>query len=370
MKRAVLAVAFSSLLIHATALISQEVQQPADDTSAPRVIPPEVSSMQQPIKVHKPSSILEDGTPVSLRLITAVKSKQAQVGDAAEFVLDHDLWNRALLLAREGTSVEAVVVEASKAKWGSRGGKLAIDIQSIKLLNGQRVPLRGTPSYKGGAGPVTQVTGGLALEAANPLSNDFCPVCSVMLAPVVLVSLIGPGTNKNLKANTVVTAWVNGSVSLDFDTLRSIQPDHGAAQVAIVRGNYGSWSNRDLYCNGVPLAHIGGHQKLQLELQPGWYRFAINPKKQIMEIYAGPGTETKLITDHDHVYIVNQVGEETKLSGSGKGFAADRSMNTRVFSWHDKQLTELEYLQSAKPVKAEDRYPTECHPLSEVPDDH
>ena len=160
-----------------------------------------------------------------------------------------------------------------------------------------------------------------------------------------------------------------GSVSLDFETLRSIQPDHGSAQVAIVRGNYGSWSSRDLYCNGVPLAHIGGHQKLELELQPGWYRFAINPKKQVMEIYLGAGTATKLITDFNHVYIVNDAGGGTKPTDSGKGFWDEREPNTSVFSWRDKQLTELEYLETAKPVKAADRYPTECHPLSEVPND-
>ena len=81
-----------------------------------------------------------------VRLLTAVKSKEAQVGDVVDFVLDHDLYQGDLLLAREASVAQAVVVEASKAKWGSRRGKLAIEIRGVRMVNGQTLPLRGTPT--------------------------------------------------------------------------------------------------------------------------------------------------------------------------------------------------------------------------------
>jgi hypothetical protein len=303
-----------------------------------------------------------------LRLLTAVKSKEAQVGDVVDFVLDHDLYQCNLLLAGEGSMAQAVVVEASKAKWGSRRGKLAIEIRGVRMVNGQILPLRATPRYRGSVGPVAQVGGTMVSDAAG--GPDFCPVCEIVLVPATLVSLVAPGTNITIKPNTLATTWVDGDVNLDprsFPPLQ-ISPGRYKARVRVVRGAYGALYNRDFYCNGVPLAHIPGKHRLEIELEPGWYRFAMNPKKEPLQLYLAAGSETRLITDYDRVYVVNEPGKSgDKLADSKTSFGPDRSLNT--FSPFSKYKTEMQFLEGAKPVDAVDIYPTKCHPLTEEDSD-
>jgi hypothetical protein len=357
-------------------MVAQEESAPGE-APEPRAVPPVITSMQAPIKVHT-SHVLADGTPVALRLVTGIKAKEAKVGDVADFVLDHDLQDREILLAKEGTPVQAVVVEASRAKWLSRGSKLGIDIQGLRLLNGQTLPLRGTPTYRGSIGPAAQIGGGLAVEAAKPSSGKssplvpgigpgLCVLCELVIVPATAVTLAAPGTNKNVEANAIATAFVDGDMPLNTESFRALQPASGsqAAKVRIVRGRYGAWYGRDLYCNGVPLAHFAAQRKLELELQPGWYRFAVNPKKEPVELFLQAGSDTRLITDYERVYVVNDLGKNGKLSDSKSVFAPDRSTNTKSLNPFAKQKSEQQYLEDAKPIDTADRYPTECHPLAE-----
>ncbi len=339
--------------------VAQDESAPEKEPG-PRPVPPAIASMQKPIQVQN-ALVLKGGTAIALRLVTGIKAKKARVGDVADFVLDHDLWQGEMLIAKEDAPVEATVVEASKAKWISRGSKLGIDIQGLRLLNGQTVSLRGTSRYRGEIGPGAQVTGGLASEALN----EGCILCEFVLLPATVISLAAPGNNKNIKANTVATAWTDGDTMLNIESLRAVQPAAAgqAAQLRFVRGHFGAFFNRDLYCNGVPLAHMPTGRKLDIELQPGWYRFAINPKQAPLELFLQSGTETRLISDSDQVYVIN-TGKKEK-GGYSKGIRPDRSLNTESFNPFKKHKSEREYLESAKPIDATDRYPTECHPLAE-----
>ena len=231
------------------------------------------------------------------------------------------------------------------------------------MVNGQTLPLRGTPHYRGSVGPAAQVGGAMVSDAAA--GPDACPVCEIVLVPATIVRLDAPGTNVTIKSNTLATTWVDGDVILDprsFPPLTT--PGRYEARVRIVRGAYGALYNRDFYCNGVPMARIPGKHRLELELEPGWYRFAMNPKKEPLQLYLAAGSETRLITDYDRVYIVNEPGKaDNTLADSNSSFGPDRTLNT--FSPFSKHKTEMQFLESAKPVDADDIYPTECHPLTE-----
>jgi hypothetical protein len=320
--------------------------------------------MQQPIRIYN-THTLADGTPIQLRLTSPIRSKRAQVGDVAKFVLNHDLWSGDLLVAKQGTPVEALVVEASKAKWGSRGSNLRIQIKGLEMLNSQKLTLRGTPKYRGGVGPAEQITGGFVKEAAGvgTSGSNFCPLCEIVLVPAALVSLAAPGANKTVKKDTLALAWVDGSVALDASSFYPHQPAPGAgSQVIIVRGQYGWPYGRDLYCNGVPMAHLDSGRGLALDLQPGWYRFAINPDKGWVEVYAGAGSQKKLIADYEHVYVLGEPDVSAKQeSPASDDPLSHRSLNTRTF-WAGRK-TEEKYFQSGKPVEAKERYLNECKPL-------
>jgi hypothetical protein len=95
---------------------------------------------------------------------------------------------------------------------------------------------------------------------------------------------------------------------------------------------------------------------------PGWYRFAINRKKDSLQLYLEAGSLTGLITDASHVYEINRL----EIDKKGRPIeSADRHLNTRVGSFRVKQSPASEYLQMAQPVNAVDGYPTQCHPLAE-----
>jgi hypothetical protein len=333
-------------------------QEGETEEAQPLVRPPVVPELQTPIKVSI-INVVREGTATPVRLRSAIKAKQAQAGDLVDLALDHDLWVGTLLVAREGTPVKAIVVDAAKAKWASRGSRLAIEISELQLLNGQALPLRATLKAHGTIGPVGQVAGAETLEAAAE-----CPLCSALIAPVALVSLFLPGTNANLKANTIANAWVDHDVPLQVASLLPFQPQNqqANARVKIVRGQYGWIYDRSLYCNGIPLAHLNSHRRFEFQVQPGWYRFSMNPKKPPLEIFLGPDSETNLITDYDTVYIVNDSGATGNLVTPANRFGPGRELNTKR-PFHAPKNEDV-YLRSAKPIDEKDIFTRECSPLT------
>jgi len=324
--------------------IAQDDDQAAEP-QLPRKPPEVVAEMQEPIRVPSNARLL-DGTEVKLILVEPIKAKTAAVGDKAKLVLADNLYYRSALIAKAGTPVEAAVVEASRAKWASRGSRLTVEVTALALVNGQRLPLRGHATAEGGVGSTAHVVGQLID------SNNSCGLCDVVLIPVGLVSLIAPGRNKDLQH--FATAYV------DRDFLLSpapIQPQDPSATgtVRIVRGAYGWPYSRDLYCNGVPLAHLDAKRKLDLTLHPGQYRFAINPRKEVLEIYVAPGSETRIITSYDTTRVMSE-----------------HNVNLNTFSPSMNPLargTSEEKLLQAHPPAASDVYTTKCDPLPELPEE-
>ena len=104
-------------------------------------------------------------------------------------------------------------------------------------------------------------------------------------------------------------------------------------------------------------------------MKPGYYRFAMNPKKAVFETYLGPGSDTELITDYDRIYVINELGRTGKLGGLPSAIAPSRSENTAALSLNpfSREKSEAEYLRSAKPVEVTNRYATGCSPLIEEP---
>lgn len=318
----------------------------------PRIAPPTIPALQQPI--HESSKgTLSDGTEIQMRLAARIKVKDVEVGDKVKFVLYHDLYYRDVLLAEAGQEIDATVAEAQKARWASRGSKLAIEMSGLKLLNGQVVPLRGYTSSMAGVGRVPGVADGVTKLA----SDLMCPICknTNLFGPAAVPFFLAPGANKDLQENTSAPAYVDGNVSLDVASLRLIHrqkaSDRGTIQV--VRGHYRWPDRRDLYCNGVPLAHLDAGRKFSLVVEPGYYRFTINPKKDSVQIYVAPGTTTNLIATNDEIseLLEKQINTNT------------RDVLVNPFS---KPKSAGGLLEAAKPVNQADIYSTACVPLEVV----
>ena len=297
----------------------------------PRNPLPVIVDMQRPVYLSATPTLAKD-TPVMLRLTETVKPKTARVGDKVSFVLFHDLFYRNLIIAKAGTPVESKIVDARKAKWASRGSKLAVELSSLKLLNGQTLPLRGSLESRGGAGDFPQSGG----------------------APFLLVWTLLPGRTKDWLPGTGALALVESDFKLDFSTLPATPPKPGSerSRVLIVRGYFELQENRNLYCNGIPIAHLNPGYKIQLNLMPGYYRFAISPGKAAFQLYVISGTETTLIATSDS--IREFYGEEESLN----------TTKPSMSPWR-KPESALHLLWFSKFVDNSEIYSTACTPLME-----
>jgi hypothetical protein len=278
-----------------------------------------------------------------------VKIKDVKVGDKLPFVLYHDLHYRDVILAKAGESVEAEIVDAVKARWASRGSRLSIEITGLKLLNGEKLPLRGYFVRTGGVGNAPRVA-----DATIKTGSDIvCPMCGNLFAPAALIFFLAPGSNQDVKEDTA--AFVDGNFMLDLPSFRPFQPKETPQKgtVQVVRGHYGWPYKRDLYCNGIPLVHLNADHRFDLILDPGYYRFSINPKTTPVQIYVAPGTNTNLISTYDEI---SEMGEK------------DVSVNSRdvLVKPFGKRKSAGDLLKQAKPVDDADVYSASCSPLSEV----
>ena len=312
--------------------------------------PPVVPALQKPAHVPAAATLL-DGTEINLRLVSQVKIKEVKVGDKVPFVLYHDLYYRDILLAKAGEAVEAEILDAVKARWASRGSKLAIDITGLRLLNGQTLPLRGYSLHNGGVGNAPRV----ADTAITTGSDIVCPMCKDLFAPASLIFFLAPGSNQDVKENSSTPSYVDEDFALDLPSFRPFQPKETSEKgtVRVVRGHYGWPYKRDLYCNGIPLVHLNADRRFELTLDPGYYRFAINPKRTPVQVYVASGTNTNLIATYDEI---SQMGEK------------DVTVNSRdvVVKPFGKPESVGDLLRHAKVVDQADIYTASCSPLSEV----
>jgi hypothetical protein len=145
--------------------------------------------------------ILQDATPVRLRLNRNLSSADAQVGETVDFeVLDDLVVDDRLLVPRGGTAI-ATVTEAQAKRRMARGGKLDVNIDYVRLANGDKAALRAVKEMKGG-GHTGAMTGAIVAT-------------SLVFFPAAPFFLFMHGKDVTIPKGTEITAYVNGEIKLD-----------------------------------------------------------------------------------------------------------------------------------------------------------
>ena len=124
------------------------------------------SPLQADPNISSPSSdsVLADGTPVRLRTTRTVSSEDARTGDLLNLeVLDETKIDDTVVIPK-GAAGLAIVTAAEPKKLMGRGGKLDIGIDSVKLVNGQKVALRAVLHSAGNGNQSSIVS---AMSASN-----------------------------------------------------------------------------------------------------------------------------------------------------------------------------------------------------------
>ena len=157
---------------------------------------------------------LEDGTSVRLRISQTISSANAHVNDRVQFEVLEGVRVADTLIIPRGSMAWGTVSEAQPKRTMGRGGKLEIVMESVRLLDGERAPLRATKEAKGGDQFGTMAVG---IVGAGSL---FWPV-----APFFLLM---HGKDINIPVGTEVLAFVNGNFKLDFEKFQ--HPDFGTLE--------------------------------------------------------------------------------------------------------------------------------------------
>lgn len=110
------------------------------------------------------SQVLPEGTPVRMKINRTISSSSARQGENVDFqTLDDVKVNEHLYIPKGSTAIATVTEAVSKGHMG-KGGKLNMNVDYLRMPNGEKLALRGIQELKGG-GHGGAMTGGMVATA-------------------------------------------------------------------------------------------------------------------------------------------------------------------------------------------------------------
>jgi hypothetical protein len=187
-------------------------QQPAEQAA------PQPASQNSNVTSAK-GFVLEEGTPVKLRINRTVSSADAHTGDTVDFEVLEDISVKGTPVISKGGLAFATVTEAQAKRRMARGGKLDINIDYVKLLSSEKAPLRAVKDVKGG-GHTGAMVGGMVATG-------------ILFFPAAPFFLFMHGKDITIPKGTEVTAYVNGDMKLDIAKFQSATAASGSTPSAV-----------------------------------------------------------------------------------------------------------------------------------------
>jgi len=172
---------------------SRSTQEAKDKQAAQPAAP---TPLKQPLAFG-----LEDGTPIKLRLTRNLSSADATTGERVDFEVLEDIKVKDVIVVPRGGLALATVTEAQAKRRMARGGKLDVNIDDVRLSDGEKAPLRAVKEAKGG-GHTGAMTGAMVGTA-------------IVFFPAAPLFLFMHGKDITIPKGTEITAYVNGDIPLD-----------------------------------------------------------------------------------------------------------------------------------------------------------
>ena len=184
-----------------------------DKTPAAPVSAPVAPPSQPP-----PPNTLQDGTAIKLRLAENLTSATAKMGQQVSFEVVEEVDVEGVPVIAQGAPALATVTTAETKKSMGRGGKLDVNIDSVRLVDGGKAMLRATAGGKGG-GHVGAMTGAMVGTA-------------IVFFPAAPLFLFIHGKDITIPKGTEVTAFVQGDMKLDMAKFVPVVSAAGSAPAA------------------------------------------------------------------------------------------------------------------------------------------
>jgi hypothetical protein len=254
-------------------------QSPKEDQS--KTAPQEpVTTLKQPLAFG-----LEDGTPVRMRITRNLSSADATTGDRVDFEVLDDVKMKDVILIPRGSIALGTVTQAQPKRRMARGGKLDVNIDDVKLYDGERAPLRAVKEMKGG-GHTGAMTGAMIGTA-------------IVFFPAAPLFLFMHGKDITIPKGTEITAYVNGDISLD--------PKRFTAQNAAPQEN-GATAGTAQSDALVPMSASNGdttHSAVEIKSTPDGAEITVDGK------FMGTSPSTLRLSTGDHKIKLQKTGFKT-----------------------------------------------------------
>ncbi len=144
---------------------------------------------------------LEDGTPIKLVLSQNLSSATAHTGDLVAFETVEDVKVQGVVVIPRGSNAWATITDAQHKRRLGRAGHLDLNIDKVRLADGEKVLLR---AVEGGSGGGHQG----AMIGAMVATSIFTFGGSALF-------LLMHGKDMKIPEGTQVSAFIQGDVALD-----------------------------------------------------------------------------------------------------------------------------------------------------------
>jgi hypothetical protein len=139
-----------------------------------------------------------------------LSSADAKTGDNIDFEVLEEVKIGDVVVIPKGNIALGTVTDAEHKKRMARGGKLDIEIDYVKLADGEKAALRAVKETKGG-GHTGAMTGAIVAT-------------SLVVWPAAPFFLFMHGKDTTIPKGTEITAYVNGNMPLDFAKFAPVAP--------------------------------------------------------------------------------------------------------------------------------------------------
>lgn len=144
---------------------------------------------------------LEDGTPIKLRITRTLSSADAKVNDTIDFEVLEDIKIGETIVVPRGGIAWGTVTEAQPKRRMGRAGKLNVNIDTVRLVTGEKAALRAVKEVKGGS-HTGAMTGAIVAT-------------SIVFFPAAPFFLFMHGKDITIPKGTEITSYINGDTNLD-----------------------------------------------------------------------------------------------------------------------------------------------------------
>jgi len=163
------------------------------------------------------SFTIPDGTAIDLQLAESVSSAHARTGDRLGFVVVRDVSVGGFIVIPAGTTARGSVTRVKGKRFLGIGGNVALKLDSLDLVNGDRVRLRGCMEVKG--------------QSRTPLMAAAMIATGLVFLPATPVFLLTRGHDSTVVKSKEITAQIDGPASVLSAGLQRSPENHSEVDV-------------------------------------------------------------------------------------------------------------------------------------------